>query len=314
MASKGAQSLRKAGAGLRLFTRHKRLLALLDALGGRANNRNFQKWLFLYCQEITGVKIYDFVPYKFGAFSFTSNADRRKLIAFKLIVDDEQKWELTNLGRRIARENQELQTYDFAQRYRKLRGNALIAETYRRFPYYATRSEIIEDVLPGDKNTLRRIREERFKKNASTALFTIGYEGLTLESYLNSLLQSDVTLLCDVRKNPISRKYGFSKNALSSRCGRVGIRYEHIPGLGVSSERRRNLKTQADRDALFDEYKARNLPGQDKALSKIQAWLSSGERVALTCYENLPEQCHRRLVADALARKIGKRTVVRNLP
>lgn len=303
------------GTGLRLFTRHKQLLALLDALGGRASNRNFQKWLFLYCQETTGQKIYEFVPYKFGAFSFTSSADRRKLIAFQLIVDNEQRWELTHWGRRIARENQELQISDFAQRYRKVRGKALIAETYRRFPYYATRSEILQDVLGDDKDTLQRIKEERLKKDsASTTLFTIGYEGLALEGYLNSLLRANVTLLCDVRKNPISRKYGFSKNSLSNRCEKVNIRYEHLPDLGITSERRRNLKTQADRDALFDEYKFQNLPKQSKALSKIKEWLGAGERVALTCYEHLPEQCHRQIVAEALARKVGKRAVVGDLP
>ena len=34
-----------------LFDRQKRLLALVDALGGRVGSLDFQKILFLYCQE-----------------------------------------------------------------------------------------------------------------------------------------------------------------------------------------------------------------------------------------------------------------------
>jgi len=59
------------------FQRQRRLLALLDALGGSVGNLDFQKLLFLYCQEPDSGSPYEFVPYKFGAFSFTSYADRR---------------------------------------------------------------------------------------------------------------------------------------------------------------------------------------------------------------------------------------------
>jgi hypothetical protein len=60
-----------------LLNRQKHLLALLKALGGRLGNLDFQKLLFLYCQESGVSETYEFVPYKFGAFSFTSYADRR---------------------------------------------------------------------------------------------------------------------------------------------------------------------------------------------------------------------------------------------
>ena len=63
-----------------LFARQRRLLQFLDALGGTVGKLDFQKLLFLYCQEVASDAPYDFVPYRFGAFSFTSYADRRKLI------------------------------------------------------------------------------------------------------------------------------------------------------------------------------------------------------------------------------------------
>ena len=296
----------------RLFARQRHLLTLLDALGGRAHNLDFQKLLFLYCQEAGNEEIYEFVPYRFGAFSFTSYADRRKLVDRGLLVDDEKYWELTDEGSRIVGGAQDLHVSAFARRHRKLRGDALVAETYRRFPYYAIRSEIAERVLADDNCDLQRIDAARPSPKAA-ALSTIGYEGRTLESYLNTLIGAGVTLLCDVRRNPISRKYGFSKSSLANGCGRVGIRYGHLPEFGIASEKRRNLETQADYDDLFREYEKESLPKQDEALSRIRSWIRSGERVALTCYERLPQQCHRRCVADALARKAGMRVAANHL-
>ena len=282
-----------------LFSRQRQLLQLLDALGGTSGMLDFQKLLFLYCQEAsTGEAPYDFVPYKFGAFSFTSYADRRKLIE-RGLLEDEDGWQITAEGRKIIGRTMDMQLAAFAKRHRGLHGDALVADTYRRFPFFATRSEIAERVLKGDDAALARIKAVRAKATGP-ALSTIGYEGHTLESYLTILLKSGVTLLCDVRRNPISRKYGFSKNTLARGCEGVGIRYEHLPELGIASEKRKNLATQAAVDALFAEYERDWLPTQGAALAKLRAWLDAGERVALTCFERAPGDCHRHCVAEAL--------------
>ena len=228
-------------AGPVLFERQRLLLGLLDALGGKAGRLDFQKLLFLYCQEDGAGGAYEFVPYKFGAFSFTSYADWRKLVERGLLADDEELWRLTDEGRKIVGRVGDLRLSTFARRHRDLRGEALVAETYRRFPYYATRSEIADRVLRGDDVALMRIEKSRPASKAPR-LATIGYEGRTIESYLNELLRSSVTLLCDVRRNALSRKYGFAKSTLSTGCAGVGIRYEHLPELGIASDQRRNLR------------------------------------------------------------------------
>ena len=126
-----------------------------------------------------------------------------------------------------------------------------------------------------------------------------------MEGFLNALIQDEVTVLCDVRQNPMSRKYGFSKSTLQKSCEGVGIRYEHLPELGIASENRRGLKTRKDYDALFDAYTHESLPKQLNVLKKIMSWIERSERVALTCYERLPEQCHRTCVAKELERRFG---------
>ncbi len=282
----------------RLFHRQRLLLGLVDALGGEIGNLDFQKLLFLYCQDVEDAP-YDFVPYRFGAFSFTSYADRRKLIERGLLRQAKRHWALTDEGRGQVDRSTTGRLRRFARESAHLRGDDLVADTYRRFPYYATRSEVAERVLRDDAEALARIEEAR-PEPGPDRLFSIGYEGRSLEDYLNRLLGAGVSLLCDVRRNPLSRKYGFSKRALASGCEGIGIRYEHLPQLGIASAKRRNLQTDADYASLFAEYESETLPAQQAALERIASWTQDGERVALTCYERLPKHCHRHCVANAL--------------
>lgn len=289
----------------RLYRRQCLLLGLLNAIGGDASNTDFQNHLFLFCKGLSSHRTtetpqgrYDFVPYHYGVFSFTSDADRRRLVDWGLLADDDRKWVLTEGGSNIARDSENSSMRSFAYRYRGVRGDALVADTYRRYPYYAIRSKIAEQVLVDDRPTLDLIKSTRPKTTASR-LFTIGYEG-PLESYLNLLIRDGVTLLCDVRRNAISRKYGFSRTTLERACTGVGICYEHLPELGIESRRRRGLKTEADFKDLFEAYEQTILPDQGDALGRIRDWLRSGESVALTCFELEAGQCHRHCVANAL--------------
>lgn len=289
-----------------LFNRQRLLLTLLDALGQTRSSTDFQKLLFLYTKEREETPSYEFVPYRFGGFSYTSYADKRRLIAAGLLENDENHWKLTSAGIAAARQ----QPYavhgvtKFADHRSDLHGDDLIADVYRRHPYYATRSEIVERVLPVPAD--RALVKAACPRSLGPGLVTVGYEGKSLERYLNLLLRGSVSLLCDVRRNPLSRKFGFSKGTLSKTCEGLGIRYEHLPDLGITSDKRRKLETQADYDALFDRYERESLPRQDGALETIRGWIErDGHRVALTCYEEKPSMCHRHCVAEALERLAG---------
>ncbi len=295
-----------------LFERQRVLLTLLNALGGEVAPTDFQKLLFLYTRK-QETPSYEFVPYKFGCFSFSSYADKRRLIGRGLLVNDADQWKLTPEGRATIgkRSVNPMVAARFNKDHAALRGNALVAEVYRKYPYYAIRSEIVDKVLRS-KADKERIAEERPAK-AAAGLLTIGYEGKCLETYLNQLLRAGATVLCDVRRNPLSRKYGFSKTTLRGACESLGIRYEHLPELGIPSEERRELKTQADYDSLFVDYERDSLPLQTEALATIRSWIKAGESVALTCFELHPHQCHRHCVAEALEAAGGKRLKAKHL-
>ncbi len=287
-----------------IYQRQRVLLEMLDVLGGSMRSVDFQKLLFLYCKG-EETPSYEFVPYRFGCFSFTSYADKRKLIEKGLLEPEEDRWVLTASGR--AETGKQMRVRHMArsvqQRFPQ-RGDALVAEVYRRHPWHATRSEIVHRVLRDDPAALLAVEQHR-ERPGSPGLFTIGYEGSCLEEYMNRLLRNGITLLCDVRRNPLSRKYGFSKGVLSRTCDSLGIRYEHLPELGIPGENRRELNSQADYDALFDTYEQEHLPTQTEALERIRTWIDEGHRVALTCFERQPEQCHRHCVAEGLSKRFG---------
>ena len=106
-------------------------MSLLDALGGWVPNLDFQKLLLLFCQEPPHIPVYEFVPYRFGAFSFTSYADRRKLVQRGLIGSDDGVWALTERGKRSARSQTATRSAveDFSRRHAGMRGDALVAAT-----------------------------------------------------------------------------------------------------------------------------------------------------------------------------------------
>ena len=101
-----------------------------------------------------------------------------------------------------------------------LRGNALDCRAvWSAIPTMHTRSEML-DKLPLGPEAKERIAAARPKKPRVAGLLTIGYEGRSLENYLNELLRAGVTVLCGCAAQSLSRKYGFSKGTLSKAVRR----------------------------------------------------------------------------------------------
>jgi uncharacterized protein (DUF488 family) len=97
--------------------------------------------------------------------------------------------------------------------------------------------------------------------------------------------------MVDVRNNPLSMKYGFSKSQLKKYCASLGIQYVHIPEVGIQSEQRQELNTQADYDKLFAVYRKNNLSKTGNAQVSILNLLKENKRIALTCFEASICQC-----------------------
>lgn len=288
----------------RIFQRQRFLLQFLNAFGGTLSDQNFQQLLFLFRQtQSADEALYDFIPGEHGPTSFSAAHDRTKLIERGDLQSSADTWSLTKQGAQTATETPAPDVGAFLQEYGQLRDNALTAACYQRAPYYATRSHDASHLLGADAATRKAITKAS-KHPSGTALFSIGYEGISFERYLNLLLEHGVTILADVRKNPLSHKFGFSKTILSTTVQSLGITYHQFPELGIASAKRKDLKTPEDYQKLFEDYRLHWLPKQGEPLEQLQDWLARGERIALTCFEHEHLACHRHCVSDLLEQRL----------
>jgi len=86
-------------------------------------------------------------------------------------------------------------------------------------------------------------------------------------------------------------------------CGKLGIKFMHIPELGIESDKRKNLDSKADYDRLFEEYEEETLPYRTKELKEIYELFKEHKRIAITCFEREPSCCHRHKVSNYLTEK-----------
>ncbi|MXX94092.1 MAG: DUF488 domain-containing protein [Gammaproteobacteria bacterium] len=287
-----------------LFQREKKLIALMYVLGKAVSRTDLQKLLFLFCRQEpdmaerrTNSATYDFVPYKYGAFSFTSLHDLGRLQIKRIIEIQGEDWQLTTFGRNLASTFVTNRIKEFSQRYERLRGDKLIAKTYQKHPFSAINSTIIGRVLHNDPVTRRRVREVTPTLSGG-GLFTIGYQERSLEEYVNRLIKNNIKLLFDVRQNPVSRRYGFSKKVLNNVCSRLGIEYQHLRELGIETHLRDGIHEKQTYDAVFEHYRNFTLPERQDKIQVINKQLLKGNRIALTCFERNHEQCHRSILSD----------------
>jgi hypothetical protein len=281
------------------YNRQKLLLFLLEHAGGTLSKIDLQKLLFLYLEE-TDTNHYAFVPYRFGCYSFLAADDLDLLQKRGWLEQDKKELRLQTSIALLpwVRNNSERIAVEGWLKKRTTRGQTLIREIYRKYPYYAINSEIKEQLLNKKELALVDLAGV-ISGSDQKSIYTIGYEGLHIEDYINKLIRNGIKLVCDVRHNPLSRKYGFSKRSLSTLLPKFGIEYLHIPELGIESQKRKGLKISRDYKMLFDDYQT-SLLGRQIGLTRIIKEFKTHNRIALTCFEREAQSCHRHCISDFL--------------
>jgi uncharacterized protein (DUF488 family) len=139
-------------------------------------------------------------------------------------------------------------------------------------------------------------------------LATIGYQTATQDEVIGRLKAAGAELVIDVRAVASSRRAGFSKSLLAGSLAEAGIDYLHLRGLGTPKPGReaaragRPLEMRAIFEAHLEEPQAQ--------MELMQAIDLAGARpCALLCFEDDPAQCHRRIVAERIARATGLEVV-----
>jgi uncharacterized protein (DUF488 family) len=143
-------------------------------------------------------------------------------------------------------------------------------------------------------------------------IFTIGHSTRSRDDFLSLLKGHGVQAIADVRRFPASRRHPhFNGSEMTNWLGAEDIAYEHFPDLGGRRAPCADSINTGLRNASFRGYADyMQTPEFQRALQKLIAW-SNLRPTAVMCAEAVYWQCHRALVADALAaRGIGVRHIL----
>jgi uncharacterized protein (DUF488 family) len=277
----------------KLNHKQRALLYTIDKLSERGLSSRFMivKNLFLSVnvEKIDKlIKFYNFFPHSYGPFSNVCYSDISKLQKEGYIIEKDKKFELTENGKIFLKGMDPKVTLKISRVVGKFNSeNEIRAYVYQKFPGYTIKSKLLAP-------------KEYIKQEPG--LFTIGYEGRDIDFFLNVLTQNYVDVLVDVRKNPFSMNFNFTKNKMKGYLENSGIRYIHIPELGIEGEKRKDLLTLKDYEKLFEDYERTTIKENPELLDNIMK-LSQNYRVALMCFEADVKMCHRGIIARNIAQK-----------
>lgn len=274
--------------------REKIALALLYNMKRNLTKIELSKLLFLLKQEtsfISDDSFYDFVPYLYGPYSFSLFSDVGSLARQGYISETDTEVLIDNVVK-VKRElssiafQENADVWKIIKKYSGLSQRALVDDIYARYPWFASRSKISKIKQPDIV--------------APVAIYTIGYEKKSIDTFLRQLISIGIKRIVDVRCNPISRVYGFSKKNLESFLSKMSVSYTHFPLLGIPSEYRQNLENAEDYRVLFRRYAEEVLPGNVPEIINVLELMKDSPS-ALLCFESNPACCHRGVLAKKIS-------------
>jgi uncharacterized protein (DUF488 family) len=276
-----------------IFWRQKVIMELVKRMPSQEIGKlQLMKLLFLLSKEENINKngsFYNFLPYKYGPFSFLAYRDINTLQENKLlnIKGNRIKVNIEQFKNNKLKQIDIVPILTIIKKYGNMTNKELIEYVYTAYPWYASKNK---------NNKTNRIYKLPV---AQKAIYTMGYEGLTIDGFLDNLLKEGIKTVIDVRSNPISHKYGFSKYSLETKCKDIGLNYYHLPQVGIDSKIR---STIFDKENLWDYYINKVIPCNKEYIDMI-AKINKKEPSVLLCFEKEPEKCHRHLLAKIVSDK-----------
>lgn len=281
---------------LNLVLRHKKPLSLV----------RLQALMFLLVKS-TGNAYYDFIPHTYGCYSISLYNDQEALTKQDVVIEargdspfnsflsvDNQRVELDSI---LLKDEDSPLLDKLICDSEHQSDDDLLERVLKAYPFYAIRSLLL-DRFSSDQVFISKIQTIRdHVTSAPRYLYTIGYEGLSIDGFLQSLILQNIKTLVDVRKSAFSMRPEFRKKNLEAALMEAGIQYYPMPEVGIPASNRKELLPSGRRCDLFKWYSENTLPLCERYASVV-ARLVSRENIALMCYEKDPKDCHRSLFAE----------------
>lgn len=120
---------------------------------------------------------------------------------------------------------------------------------------------------------------------------------------INKLKTSNVTKILDVRLSPNSQQSGYAKQDTLEYILRLnGNKYEHNALLAPTKQILDDYREEKDWEKYEKSFNL--LLNERKSSIKINFDNVENRRICLLCSESEPNRCHRRLVAEYLAKQL----------
>lgn len=133
-------------------------------------------------------------------------------------------------------------------------------------------------------------------------LYTIGFTQSSAEHFFTLLKENGVDMLVDIRRRPGGQLSGFAKKSDLPYFMKqlVGGEYIHLPILAPEDDILTTYRSSKNWSQFEAEFNAQM--ERDSVPDNLDKSLFETHRCCLLCSEHLPEHCHRRFVAERLAR------------
>jgi uncharacterized protein (DUF488 family) len=291
-----------------MLIRQKTILSLLNYARKPLSPTVFVKLMFLLRKETALYMhgaFYDFLPYHYGPFSFALYHELGHLRHNGYLAPGENPIHLARgMFSNIEEVIQQLPdtirqaVKNIIDRYARLSQSALIAHVYGQYPWYAANSRLV-NYKPTNFHKPKR---------AELAVYTTGYQGKSVDSFFNMVLQRGIHRIIDVRANPVSRKYGFSLRRLDEISKNLELDYYHVPSVGIPSSYRAGLDGYETYQRLFSIYEKKMLTAVQGDIKEVGELMRQRPSV-LVCFEEDIRYCHRSPLAEAVSRSCGLQVI-----
>lgn len=132
-------------------------------------------------------------------------------------------------------------------------------------------------------------------------IYTIGHSTRDINSFIDLLLQHNITVLVDVRRFPGSKKFPqFNKEDLAQSLKDRSIEYVPMDGLGGRRKPKEDSKNTVWRNKSFQAYADYMETDEFKEAVIELKQMAQKSTTAIMCSEALWWRCHRALISDFL--------------